>query len=567
MPSSHARHGRLRTRRRRKQAGLLAGSLAVLAAVVIMAALVAFSGSSHSASHPSPGGSQHRKAGKLGGVHGHGKHGAKTRPATFTGHYGVEANWVIRENAKPGTTRWRLTGPQTANGIMGYASRVQARSGQQVALYVSTQAPSFHVDAFRMGYYQGKGARLIWRSSDITGAVQPACPVTPGVNMVQCAWTESLSFTVTRHWVQGQYLLKLIGSGGQQSYVPLTIWDPSSHAAYVLMTAALTDQVFNPFGGYDLYQGGTPCQPNHYPCSTRARVVSFDRPYANSFGNGAGTYLGEMYPLTRLAEKHGLDVTYWTDITLATHGNLLANHRVLISPGHDEEWSLRMRNAVVTALNQGVNLIFFGASPILRKVRLQASPLGANMQVVNYRNPAKDPLYGVNNSEVSQNWWGQPPAGLPASTIVGSRYIGYNNYASFPLVVSDPSSWLFAGTHAVAGTQVPGVLTTDFQAYDPSRANNPPNVQILAHSPVHVEFHSTRDFADTTYYTTASSKAGVFESGANSWIPSLMSCPAPSASCGAPFMRKITENLLRVFGQGPAGLRHPSVSNTAQFYG
>ena len=240
MPSSHARHGRLRTRRRRKQAGLLAGSFAVLAAVVIMAALVAFSGSSHSASHPSPGGSQHPKAGKLGGVHGHGKHGAKTRPATFTGHYSIEANWVIRENAKPGTTRWRITGPQTANGIMGYASRVQARSGQQVALYVSTQAPSFHVDAFRMGYYQGKGARLIWRSSEITGAVQPACPVTAGVNMVQCAWTESLSFTVSRHWVQGQYLLKLIGSGGQQSYVPLTIWDPSSHAAYVLMTCRPT---------------------------------------------------------------------------------------------------------------------------------------------------------------------------------------------------------------------------------------------------------------------------------------------------------------------------------------
>lgn len=495
--------------------------------------------------------------------------GAKHAPATFVGPYGVEARWVLQENAKPGTTRWRITGPQSANGIMGYASRVQAQLGQQVALYVSTQAPSFHVDAFRMGYYQGKGGRLVWRSNELTGTVQPACPVTPGVNMVQCNWTQSLAFTITSQWVQGQYLLKLVGSGGQQSYVPLTIWDPSSHAAYVVMSAVLTDQVFNPFGGYDLYQGATPCAPNHYPCSTRARVVSFDRPYANSFGSGAGTYLGEMYPLTRLAEKHGLDVTYWTDITLATHGNLLSNHRALISPGHDEEWSLRMRNAAQSALSQGVNLIFFGASPILRKVRLQPGPTGPDMQVVNYRNPVKDPMYSVNNAEVSQNWWGQPPAGLPASTLVGSSYIGYNNYASFPLVVSDASSWLFAGTHAVNGTKIPGVLTTDFQAYDPSRGNNPPNVEILAHSPVQVEFHTHRDFADTTYYTTQSSKAGVFESGANSWISSLMACAptTPAAACGAPLMRTITDNLLRVFGEGPAGVLYPSVSNTAQFYG
>ena len=46
------------------------------------------------------------------------------------------------------------------------------------------------------------------------------------------------------------------------------------------------------------------------------RVVSFDRPYG--YGNGAGTYLSLVYPLTRLAEEEGLDVTYWTDLTLAT---------------------------------------------------------------------------------------------------------------------------------------------------------------------------------------------------------------------------------------------------------
>jgi hypothetical protein len=493
----------------------------------------------------------------------------KALPATFQGPDGVEARWVIQQNELPGTTKWEITTPQTPGSIEGYANRVQARLGQKVTLFVSTVAKSFHVDAYRMGYYQGKGARLIWRSRQIPGFVQASCPVTPGINMVQCFWKPSLSFTITKAWVQGQYLLKLVGSGGQQSYVPLTVWDPSSHATYVLMAGVATWQVFNPFGGYDLYQGATACAPNHYPCSTRSRVVSFDRPYG--YGNGAASFLGEEYPLLRFMEKHGLNVTYWTDILLATHGNLLKNHKVLISPGHDEEWSLRMRQAAVKARDEGVNLIFMGASPILRKIRFEPSPLGADMEVVNYRNPQADPLYGKDNARVTQNWWGQPPANLPASTLVGEAYsgVGYNNQQVFPLVVADASSWLYQGTGLVNGQKVPNVLTADFDQYNPNRAGNPPDVEILAHSPVVIQFDGAHKFADTSYYTWRPSNAGVFESGANSWIPSLERCPAttPASQCPAPIMRKLTGNLMRVFGEGPVGLHYPSHANWQQFYG
>ena len=485
--------------------------------------------------------------------------------ASFAGPAGVEAPWVIAENAKPGTTAWQISGPQSPTGIMGYANRVQASAGQSVTLYVSTQAATFHVDAYRMGYYGGKGGRLVWNSAELPGAVQAACPVTPGINMVECKWNASVSFAVNSAWVQGQYLLKLVGSGGQQSYIPLTVWDPSSAATYVVMSGVLTEAVFNSFGGYDLYQGATPCAPNHYPCSTRSRVVSFDRPYAS--GNGAGGYLSLMYPLTRLMESHGLDVTYWTDITLAEHANLLADHKVLISPGHDEEWSNSMRQGAVSAAAAGVNLVFFGASPILRKVRLQASPLGTDREVVNYRDPLKDPLYGVDNAEVSQNWWGQPPADLPASTLVGASYVGFNNLTSFPFVVSDPSSWLFAGTGLKAGALVPGVMTSDFQAYDPTRSSNPANVEVLSHSPVTVQFNPSRHFADTVFYTMAASKAGVFTSGTVNWIPSLVACSSPTSACPAQVMREMTLNIMRVFGAGPVGNTYPSSANWQNFYG
>jgi hypothetical protein len=447
---------------------------------------------------------------------------------------------------------------------MGYANMVQAQVGQHVTLYVSTQASNFKVEAFRMGYYQGKGARMVWQSKRLPGDTQAVCPVTPGINMVQCDWSASLTVRITPQWVQGEYLLKLVGSGGQQSYVPLTIWDPTSHAPYVIMDAVLTTEVFNPFGGYDLYKGATPCAPAVYPCSSRSRVVSFDRPYG--YGNGAGTYLTLVYPLTRLAEEEGLNVTYWTDITLATDAAPLSNHKVLISTGHDEEWSLSMRNAAIKAADDGVNLVFFGASAILRKVRLQTSPLGPDRQIVNYRDPAADPLYGKDNAEVSQNDWGQLPADWSPSELLGANYIGYNNSAvAAPLVDSDPSSWLFAGTGMQAGATIPGVLSNDFQEYQPL-APNPADVEILAHSPVQVELHGG-EYADTTYYTMASSDAGVFQSGTTEWIPSLASCPPTQQDCPAPMMRKLTENILRVFGNGPVGIDHHSVANWRQFYG
>ena len=477
-----------------------------------------------------------------------------TGAATVTaGPDGPTASWVVAENRRPGTSAWQLD-PHGSGTIAGYAGAIDAQVGQQVPVYVSTDAPSFHVEAYRMGYYQGLGARLVWRSAAETGHRQPACPVTPGTNMVECRWTSPVTVPVTTAWVQGEYLLKLVASTGPQSYVPLTVWDPASTATYVIMDGVFTDQVFNDYGGYDLYRAATPCAPNVYPCSTRSRVVSFDRPYA---GAGDGGFLGLTYPLTRLAEEHGLDVTYWTDLTLHEHGDLLSHHKVLLSPGHDEEWSRAMRAATEAAAAGGTNVAFFGASPVLRKIRLQPSPLGADREVVNYRDAQEDPDYGVDDAEISQNDWGNAPTSDPYQKLVGATYIGYNNGKRFPLVVYDPSSWLFAGTGLGKGATVPDMMSTDFQAYLPGEAG-PTNVHVQARSPVDVEGHGAMH-ADTSYYTMPSG-AGVWQSGTNSWIGDLGAC-TEGRSCPSALPQQMTLNLLRVMGAGPLGRTYPSTPN------
>ncbi|MGH3743773.1 MAG: hypothetical protein ACRDTP_02810, partial [Mycobacteriales bacterium] len=76
---------------------------------------------------------------------------------------------MVAENDRPGTAAWQLSGHQVGGGIEGYADSVQARTGQTVRLYVSTTAADFHVEAYRMGYYQGLGARLVWQSGPQPG--------------------------------------------------------------------------------------------------------------------------------------------------------------------------------------------------------------------------------------------------------------------------------------------------------------------------------------------------------------------------------------------------------------
>jgi hypothetical protein len=495
-----------------------------------------------------------------------------TGPATFNGPDGVEARWVISENHRPGTTAWKIHGRH--GGIAGFANQVYASEGQKVTFYVSTTGPWFRAQAFRMGYYQGKGARLVWQSGQIAGKRQPPCPVAPKVNMVACDnWSPSLTFRVTTAFVQGDYLVKLSGPGNRQSYVPLTVWDPASTATYVIKNDVFTWQAWNTYGGYDFYAGLGSCPATVYPLCSRARVVSFDRPYAPE--EGSGNFLTLEYPLVRWAERNGLDVSYATDLTIQQHPGYLANHRVLLSLGHDECWSLPERRAAVRQHARGMNIVFFAASPILRHVRTQASPLGPDREEVDYRDPAEDPLTGkASPLQVTANTWGSPPTDWPEFDFVGDTYAGFLEPGlAVGFRVADASSWVFRGTGLRNGSVIPGVIASDVDKFDKAWGQ-PRDDQILGHSPIPARLGQTSIgafFSDMTYYTDPRGGAGVLDTGTNNWIPALghdhHGCHSRSGICAASVLQRITGNILRAFGQGPAARVHLSVANWRQVTG
>lgn len=519
-------------------------ALAVLVALCVWAVWPGGSGRGttaivHTASRPSRTAADHRHA--------------TTRPTVdataLASSSAPTASWVEKENRKPGTREWAITNAGATHAIEGYADQVSVQQGDTVRLFVSTTAPAFDVEAYRMGYYQGLGGRLVWRSAQQQGVKQPDPVVVPRVNMVETHWQPSLSVTVDKTWPPGEYLFKLVASTGAQRYIPLTVRDDASHAAYLIQSSVATWQAYNMWGGYDLYLGGPPSHPSF---AQRARIVSFDRPYDH---DGASEFVGNELPLVWLAESKGLDVTYWTDVDLHRAPQLVLQHRVLVTLGHDEYWSTSMRAGAENARDHGVNLVFLGANAVFRHIRFEPSTLGPDRHVVDYKSASEDPT--TDKSEVTVDWRA-PPLDHPESTLLGGEY--ECNPVDADMVVLDASQWEFAGTGLRNGAHLPHLVGSEYDRYNPNLPG-PKNVTVLTHSPVRCQRRPS--YADMTYYT-APSGAGVFDTGTSIWVANLTG-PCPQGGClHNDAVVTVTWNVLEAFGRGPAGLQHPSVSNAQQ---
>jgi hypothetical protein len=245
-----------------------------------------------------------------------------------------------------------------------------------------------------------------------------------------------------------------------------------------------------------------------------------------------------------------LDISYLTDVDLQREPNVLLQHKAVFSMGHDEYYSMVMRNALQQARDKGVNLAFLGANAIYRHVRFESSPLGADRQEICYKSAQEDPLFGKDNADVTVDWR-DPPTDDPESQIIGDYY--QCNPVLAPMVVVDQNNWLFAGTGATDGEKLPNVVGTEYDRYDPS-VPGPDNVEILTHSPLRCR--GVPDYSDATYYTAASG-AGVFASGTINFVVNIDPNCVPSG-CNGQVLGRLMENLFRVFGAGPAGVQHPS---------
>ncbi len=438
---------------------------------------------------------------------------------------------------------WQIHDAATHHEIEGYADHVSVRAGQPVRLYVRSRT-GYVVRAFRMGWYHGREARLVWTSRALPARAQPAA-TRDARNTVEAHWAPAVRIS-TAGWRPGDYLFRLDASSGKQWFVPLTVRGPTPKGAVVLVNAVATWEAYNDWGGYNLYHG-----PGGLPdYAHRARAVSFDRPYAE--GAGSGGFLGNELPVVALAERLGLPLAYATSVDLQRDPGLLDGAAAVVSLGHDEYWSTGMRAAVTAARDRGVNVAFLGANAVFRHFRYAGTALGPDRLVVDYKDAAEDPMYGVDNAKVTVNWR-EPPLDDPASSLTGTTYRCNPVYAD--LVVADASSWLFDGVHVHDGTRLSGLVGSEYDRVDRAFPTPRP-IDVVFHSPVMCRGRA--DHADAAYYV-AGSGAGVFDAGTSSWVCAIDGVCTHGRGDGHArrVVTAVTKNLLRAFAAGPAGRRHP----------
>jgi hypothetical protein len=473
--------------------------------------------------------------------------GRKPPPAKAT--HPTAHRRTVSENSQAGDPNWRIRHFGAPEAMMGYAGQASVLPGEPITLYASTTARSFRVRAFRMGWYGGAQARLVWHSGTVRGHRQRKPELIHPTNTVETAWDPSLTIP-THDWPEGSYLLRMDAESGAQRYVPVTVRSASTAGKTVIKNSVSTWQAYNTWGGYDLYNG--PGGITDY--NNRALAVSLDRPYDAS---GAYMFLYHERKLIELAERLGLPLAYVTNLDIAADPHLLKGASAVFSLGHDEYWSPPERDNVTAARNAGSNLAFLGANCSFRRTRLASTRLGPRRLVICYKTSyMQDPMYGKDNALVTSDWR-EPPSPDPESSLTGTLYESNPTDADF--VVATPDAWLFAGTGVRRGTKFNGLVGIEYDRVNPVYHVERP-IQVLSHSPL--TCRNINSYADSAYYTH-SGGAGVFNTGTMRWVASS-ALPYPPFGLNrhtAEFVSRVNANVLRGFADGPAAARHPAHDN------
>lgn len=285
-------------------------------------------------------------------------------------------NAVVCENQLPGSdpTVWDVSGGGDAS-IQGFSTDISVNKGATVSFKISTNAPAFTIDMYRIGYYQGTGARKIASISPSARLPQsqPPCLTDGPTGLIDCGnWAVSASWAVPSTAVSGVYMALLTRSDtGGASQIPFIVRDDASHSDVLFQTDDTTWQAYNQYGGNSLYLGTAPSADG------RAYKVSYNRPFATrGQTTGYGTsnfFFYAEYPMIRFLEANGYDISYASGVDADRNGALIKNHKILVTAGHDEYWSGGMRNNVEAARNAGVNIAFFTGNEVFWKTRFENS--------------------------------------------------------------------------------------------------------------------------------------------------------------------------------------------------
>jgi hypothetical protein len=300
-------------------------------------------------------------------------------------------NAIVTENALAGNpyVDW---GVNSANdfrntNLNGYATDISVNKGGTINFKVDARnGGTFTIQIFRLGYYNGNGARLIANLGTFPEVMQPAGIADPTTGLLDCSnWAQTTSWNVPAGAVSGIYIA-VLDDATSRNHIVFIVRDDASTSKLFFQVSDASWQAYNGYGGNNLYNGTTSFPAGH------AVKVSYNRPffiYNAAFqtdDRGSDWYMGDTYPMVRWLERNGYDMSYTTNTDIAKSGSQLLNHKAFLSVGHDEYWSKEQRDNVEAARVAGVNLAFFSGNEVYWKTRWEADGNGnANRVLVCYK--------------------------------------------------------------------------------------------------------------------------------------------------------------------------------------
>ena len=295
---------------------------------------------------------------------------------TSFGSCSKPANAIEAENCLPGNPQgdWYVSGAGDET-IQGFSTDMSVNVGQTISFKVSTTAKSYHIEIYRMGYYQGNGGRLIttFTPSVSLAQGQPACMTDSASRLADCGnWKVSASWAVPSTAVSGIYIAQLVRDDTNgASDIIFVVRNDASTSAMLFQTADESWQAYNNYGGFSLYGDSS-----GFALTDRGYKVSYNRPLS-PIEIETQVFYAE-YPMVRWLEANGYDVSYFSSVDAARSGTLITNHKVYLSVGHDEYASSPKRVSVEAARDAGVNLAFFSGNEYFWKTRWENSIDGSN---------------------------------------------------------------------------------------------------------------------------------------------------------------------------------------------
>lgn len=495
----------------------------------------------------------------LAGMAGGSLAGLVGSPMTAAAQHPAARGPIPAENARPGAADWQLTRVR-ADGdgfrcpwIEGYCSKQSVTAGEAIEIMVSTRpARPFRIELFRMGYYGGRGARLVRELGPFPGKEQPEPKSTGPGHLHECRWEPSLRLTIPRDWTSGVYLGRLttIPAGEAEPY-----WQ--SYVVFIVRDDRPADILFqcsdNTWQAYNRW-------PNNYSLYTHPRggqgpwaEVSFDRPYGREAQHqavvndpltfGSGEFLPLEFPLAFWLEQHGYDVTYCSNSDMLTPDRGL-KCKAFISVGHDEYWDIRQFRSVERMRDEGVSLLFLSGNTICWVTPFRPGSDGRPNRIISRGGP-----YGAENDYARgrQKEHGPfPEHGPDEGLLMGARNIEPVNGGGDWIVVQ-PEHWVFEGTGMKRGDRIPGLIGWEYHGDPPKLAG----LEIVAGGTAWVGGQTPQKWTATCYPGPKGNF--VFNASTIFWAQGLSSPPGhtlPWSHWSRPHgpderVQRITHNLLR----------------------